>query len=446
MIWLVLLLMCGSAAGIPAASAQTRRAKPAAAAKPSRWPIHTLTVEGNHNYTREQVLAVAGLKVGQMAGKEDFEAARERLIATGVFETVGYKFAPDNSEKGYAASFQVVEVEPAYPIRFERLGVPDQDITAYLKSKDPLFAPRLAATKAVLERYTRWVQEAVTAHDGKDKVVAKMTPLAADQFVIVFRPARSEPSVAEVIFEGNEVIPLKTLQNAIADVAVGMPYTEDQFRQALDAAIRPLYDARGRIRVTFPKIAVQKAADVDGLAVKVTVKEGPSYDLGDVRIEGASGFKLEDLQKAAKFKSGDLANFDDIGKGVYQIKKLLSQQGFIHSDIQIVRNVDDSQKKVSLVLQVNKGPQFVVGTVAIEGLDLNGEAAIRKMWTLKEGKPFNPDYPNYFLNRIKEEGVFDNLGDTLADTKVHDDSQTVDITLTFKGGKPPEKKKEQQSF
>ena len=56
--------------------------------------MEALTVEGNRNYTREQVLAVAGLKVGQLAGKPEFEAARDRLTASGVFETVGYKFEP----------------------------------------------------------------------------------------------------------------------------------------------------------------------------------------------------------------------------------------------------------------------------------------------------------------------------------------------------------------
>ena len=56
MIWLLLLLMCGYGAGIPPASAQTKRAK--TPAKATRWPIQSLAVEGNHNYTKEQVLAV----------------------------------------------------------------------------------------------------------------------------------------------------------------------------------------------------------------------------------------------------------------------------------------------------------------------------------------------------------------------------------------------------
>lgn len=439
MIWLVLLLMCGSGVWIPAASAQTRRSK-APAPKATRWPIQNLVVEGNHTYTKEQILAVAGLKIGQLAGKEEFDVARDRLVATGFFETVGYKFAPTVDQKGYTASFQVVEAEPAYPIRFEGLGVPEQEIAAYLRSKDPLFAPRLAATKPVIARYTAWVQEFVSAHGGKDKVIAKMTPLTADQFVIVFRPARAEPSVAEVAFQGNEVIPTNVLQKAISEVAVGIAYQEDRFRQLLDAAVRPLYDARGRIRVSFPTVTAEKAKDVEGLVVKVRVNEGVTYDLGAVRIEGAAGFKTEDLLKAAKFKSGSLANFDEIGQGVDRIKKVLANQGYMRNDIQTVRNIDDAKKTVDLLLRVTEGPQYLFGALVIEGLDLNGEAAIRKMWTPKEGSPYKPDYPNYFLSRVREEGIFDNLGDTRADSKVNDQTHTVDVTLTFKGGKPANQK------
>ena len=46
-----------------------------------RWPIESLKVEGNHSYSREQVLAIAGLKVGQVVGRAEFEGARDRLVA-----------------------------------------------------------------------------------------------------------------------------------------------------------------------------------------------------------------------------------------------------------------------------------------------------------------------------------------------------------------------------
>ena len=442
--------MCGSGAWIPTALAQSSRAKPAPAqpAGPRQWPIESLKVEGSHNYTPAQILAVAGLKIGQMAGKAEFETARDRLVATGMFETVGYKFAPGGDKHGYAASFQVVEVQPAYPIRFDDLGVPDQDLMGYLRGKDPLFAPRLAATKAVLERYKQWIQEYVTAHDGKDKVIAKVMPVAAPagEYVILFRPARSDPAVAQVAFEGNQVIPTSKLQNSIAEVAIGLPYKEDAFRQYLDSSIRPLYDARGRVRVAFTKVTVEKATDVQGLAVKVTLVEGPTYDLGDVRIEGAPHFEPVRLLKAGKFKGGDLADFDEIGKGVDRIRKMLAHEGYMRNDVQIVRKIDDAKKTVSLVLHIEEGPQFLFGALHIEGLDLNGEAAVRKMWTHQDGTPYNPEYADYFLRRVHEEGLFDNLGETRAETKIDDKTHIVDVTLNFKYAPAPVNRKKPPPF
>src|SRR5262245_56685580 len=110
-----------------------------------KWPIESLKVEGNQTYTTTQILEVTGLKLGQLAGKEEFEAAQQRLEETGVFETVGYKFGPSATSNGYAATFQVLEVEPVYPVRFADLGVPDAEVTKYLKSRNPLFGDKLPA-------------------------------------------------------------------------------------------------------------------------------------------------------------------------------------------------------------------------------------------------------------------------------------------------------------
>jgi outer membrane protein assembly factor BamA len=437
--------MCGSGVAIPAAAAQTSRSKKPAT-RPDKWPIENLTVEGNHNYTQAQILAVVGLKIGQLAGKPDFEAARERLVASGRFENVGYKFAPSGDKNGYAASFQVVEAEPAYPIHFEDLGVPDKDLDAYLRSKDPLFAPRLAATKQVLDLYRGWVQEFLAARQADDKVLARVWPIAPNDYVILIRPARGDPAVAQVSFEGNQVIPESALQGAIAEVAIGMPYKEDRFRQYLDSSIRPLYDARGRVRVAFTKVVAEKATDVEGLAVKVTLDEGVTYDLGTVRIEGAPHFEPAHLLKTAKIKTGGLADFGEVGNGVDRVKKALAHQGYLRNDVQIVRHIDDAKKIVNVVLHVDEGPQFLFRTLTVEGLDLNGESAIRKVWTEKSGTPFNPDYPAYVLRYIKEQSMFDNLGETHADTKIDEKAHEVDVTLTFKYAPPVEKKKKQPGW
>jgi outer membrane protein insertion porin family len=401
-------------------------------AEPTQWPIESLAVQGNKNYTREQILSVAGLKTGQLAGKSDFETARDRLIATGRFETVGYRFTPNKDSTGYAASFQVVEVNPLYPIQFAGLPVKTAEIEAWLKSKDPLYGPLLPATAELLDRYTKLVQDFVTAKNSTENVAGKLLPTGPNQFAVVFRSAKPLPTIAQVTFTGNQVLPSTLLQNKISEVAIGFPYTEAGFRALLDHAVRPLYDARGRASVTFPRITTEKAKDADGLAVTVAVAEGPEFKLGDVVLAGPFAAKSAELLKIAKFKPGEIANFDEVAQGVERIRKRLNRMGYMRAETTIERALNDKTKTVNVTIRMAEGPQFNFGHLTIEGLDLNGEAAVKKLWGLKEGKPFDTDYPDYFLGRVREEGYFENLHNTKAAVKVDEPNHIVDVTLQFK--------------
>ena len=426
---LVLAAAAQGAAQTPATKAGRKSA--AKKAEATQWPIESLSVEGNKDFTSQQILAVAGLKVGQLAGKAEFDAARDRLVATGFFETVGYRFAPSKDSSGYAASFQVVEVSPLYPVEFEGLPAKPAEISAWLQSKDPLFGPKLPATKEVLDRYVRLIQDYLDSKNQSEKVLGKLTPIGINDFAVVFRSGKLLPTIALVKFTGNQALPATTLQNKTSEVAIGFPYTEAGFRTLLDNAIRPLYEARGRVRVAFPKITTELARDVNGIVVTVTVDEGPEFKLGDVKFAGNSAAKGAELLKIGKFKTGEAANFEDVAQGVDRIKKRLGRQGYMHAETNIERAIHDKTKIVDITIRIDQGPQFSFGKLTVEGLDLNGEAAIKKLWGLQTGKPFDAEYPDFFLNRVREDGIFENLRKTKAVPKVDDANHVVDVTLQF---------------
>jgi outer membrane protein assembly factor BamA len=437
------LVLCSALAG---AQTPKKKAAPPAVAKPpapaNQWPVQKLVVEGNRAYTADQVLAVAGLKVGQLAGRPEFEAARDRLVATGVFETVGYKFESAPDQQGYVATFQVTEVEPAFPLRFEELGVPDKDVEVMLRAKDPLFsAARLPATKAVMDRYVAWVQEYLASKNIQEKLAAKVTPLTSEQFAIVIRPARALPAVAAVTFSGNQVVPQGVLREAISGVAVGAPYTEAGFREVLNNAIRPVYEQRGRVRVAFPEIRAESAstAELAGIHVFVKVDEGVSYNLGNVSIDGPTPVEPVSLLKAGDFKTSDVANMDKVADGIDKIRKAVRHAGYLDVKVSSERKIDDTKKSVDIAVRIDAGSQYSMGKLTLVGLELDGEAEINRIWTMKEGKPLNPDYPDYFLNRIKEQGTFENLGKTKADLKVDEKRHVADVTLTFNADNPAQR-------
>lgn len=440
--WLLILLMLAAGPGFaqPRPAARKAAARKTEAPVRNKWPIERLVVEGNHNYAAEQVLAVAGLKIGQLAGKEEFDAARDRLVASGAFETVGYKFEPGPNQQGYVATFQVTEAEPAYPVRFENLGVPAADLEAVLRAKDPLFSmKKLPATKPVLDRYVGWLQQYLASRGNTEKLAARLTPGGAEQFEIVFRPARNYPSVAEVTFEGNKGVPQYVLRDAIGGVAVGQPYTEDHFRELLNTAVRPAYEARGYLRVKFTGIRTEPTKDVQGLHVFVTVDEGDTFQLSKVAIDGPSPVSPAALLKAGEFKTGEVANFDKVSEGLEKMRAVLRRAGYLDARLTPNRVLDDAKKTVDVGIRIDPGPQFLMGKLVITGLDLNGEFEMRRIWTLKEGKPFNPEYPQFFLNRVRQEALFDNLGETKSEIQRNEQDHTADVTLSFAGPKVKKK-------
>jgi len=333
---------------------------------------------------------------------------------------------------------EVVEIEPLLPFRFEDLPVAEQEFAAWQRQRDPLFIDRVPATRNALEAFSQAVQAFLESRNAGEPVISRVDAERPEEFFVRVRPAKLPPVIAEVHFKGNDAIATQPLRTALAGVAIGVPYAEPRLRQLLDTSLRPLYEARGRLRVAFPKVETAPAKGVDGLAVTVTVDEGKVYELGDVRLDGPPGLPVNDLFKQGKFKTGEIANFQEIDEAVARVQAALRRAGYIRATVTPRRRMDDAKLAVHLDLAVAVGERYSFGKLTIQGLDIHGEAAIRKMWGMKEEATFNPEYPDYFLNRVKEDGVFDNLSAVRSEATVREATRMVDVTLLF--GKPAERK------
>jgi len=440
--WLFILLVILPPSCV-AQTRPTRKGTPskAAAAPAAAWPVESIAIEGNREYTRDQILTAAQLKVGQMAAPKDFDAARMRLDAAGVFDKMALRFGPATGGKGYAVTIQVREAGPFFPVRFEGLSVPAEELTKAVQKTDPFFGARIAATQESMARYARVVEGYLAAQSHQEKVVGRMLPNDAGLMEVVFGPVVALPAVSRIRFINNQVLAASFLENTMSAVAVGAPYQEARFQHLLDLNIRPLYEARGRVRVTFPEVKVEQDKSVKGVVVTVKVLEGPIYTLGDVSVEG-SALPSAQLLKLADLRRGGEFNIQQVQAGAAKMERRAKREGFMKVKTRIDRQIDDKAKVVGVTIHVEDGPRYVFAKLDIQGLDTLSEPAIRKMWTIKAGQPFNAEYPDYFLSQVRDEGMLDNLGETKAVVKPDDDARTVDVTLIFRGEAKPAPKKE----
>jgi outer membrane protein insertion porin family len=410
---------------------------PASAQTPEPNPLKKIEVEGNKRFTAEQIVAASGLKLGQSVTKELFDAARAKLMETGAFESVGYGFQPNAAMTGFEATLDVAEVALMFPYRFEDLPASDEALRQTLRQQETFFGDVIPVTEGVLSRYDR----ALSAFfEGKVEVSGRLSYAQSGGPMIVFRPAGERPRISQVQFTGYDVIPAKQLFTTFAEAAVGTEYSEASVQRLLEARIVPLYEAKGRLRVSFPKIRAEPAKDpeVVGVAVTIAVREGAAYSLGAVRFAGDAAKQARELERLVQWRKNETVNFDEINAGVKNITRRFRSQGYLHADTRVDRTVNDKEHTVDLVVAVDRGAMFTYGKLDVRGLDLIGEPALRKYWGNRQGKPFDPEYPDAFLKDVRDQRMFDNLGPTSAETKVNEDSKTVDVTLIFSPAKPVE--------
>ncbi len=440
---LLVLVLLAVLPGLAQTSPRRRVAPKPIAPASEHWPLLSLKVDGNHLYRTPQIIAASGLKIGSPVSKPEFEAARARLLDTGAFESVGFQFGPTPDGKGIAATFEVSEVQQIYTYRFEELPAGDTALRAFLRERQPLFAEKIPGTKLVIERFATDLDSYLANTGFRDHVSAKVVADKPGELSILFRPATGPPAVAEVRFLGAQAVPAATLQNALAGVAIGVLYREATIRRLLEASIRPLYDGKGRLRVSFPKIETEKAKDVEGVRVKVSVEEGPVYNLGTVH-SSVPDLTEKQVLKMAALKTGEAANFDAVASAIGKVQKELRKDGYMRSHTETERTVHDTEKTVDILFTSTLGPQFRMGKLTIDGLDVISEPVIRKLWSMTPGKPYDADYPQMFLDRVKEDGYFDYLQETRFDQTANEKNNTVDVTLHFRGGIDPEKEKEKE--
>jgi outer membrane translocation and assembly module TamA len=163
-----------------------------------------------------------------------------------------------------------------------------------------------------------------------------------------------------------------------------------------------------------------------------------------VTVAGKSASEAARILKNAKLPELTVANFAEVMQTAKRVQDSMRHQGFLDARVTTDKKIDDAKKTVEFALVVDAGPAYTFGNLTVTGLGLDGEAAIRKMWSVRTGDPFPVGYPDYFLSKVKEEGLFDNLGDTKAKQDNNPDTHVVDVSLDFAGAPPKAKEPRKQ--
>jgi outer membrane protein insertion porin family len=402
--------------------------------EPPPGPLHSIHVKGNSLYPAEAIAATSGLKIGQRVNQAQIEQARKKLQDLELFNSVSfdYRTSPGPTPQ-YDVTFEVAENQQLFPMRFERLG-DSEAIRSYLKEHVELYSDRIPGTDGALQRYKAAVQGFVAQTDSKTKVRAAISNDDPQELTVLFTPNKAAPTISQVEVSGNEAVDTGTILRAVNDVAIGVPLSEQRLKMILDGAIKPVYAAKGYAAVSFPKVEVEPSKLNAGVVVKVQIKDGPLFKFGSVHFRG-KGLEEDEVRSAITFKPGQTYNAEQMDNFRIELLRRMKHRGLLDANITNEMQVDDAKRAVNVTYNVAAGEPYNFGKLDIQGLDMMSQPVIERLWGEKPGHVFNPDYPEFFLKKVQEQGLFDHLADAHSDYTSDSASHTVTVHLYFKGGK-----------
>jgi outer membrane protein insertion porin family len=406
----------------------------AAQTPPRPGTLHSVSVKGNRLYSSEDIVTQTGLKVGQPVSAPVLEKARLKLQETELFTNVADQYRTTGNPPQYDVTFEIAENEQLFPMRFERLGATPEAISSYLKTHVDLYSDRIPGTDGVLHRYTAAVQAFLAQTTPTAKVRAAISNDDPQQLIVLFTPDAPTPTISQVLVSGNQAIDTGTILRAVNQVAIGVPLSDARLKAILEGAIKPVYAAKGYAAVSFPKVETEPAKSNLGVIVKVEIKDGPLFKFGAVRFRG-KGMEEEEIRSNITFKPGQTFDARKVDDFRIDLAHRMRMRGLLDATITAQSDPDDEKRAVNVTYNIIPGEPYNFQKLDIQGLDLTTQPVIAKLWGEKPGHPFNPEYPEFFLKKVQEQGLFDNLANTHSDYTADASSHSVTVHLYFKGGK-----------
>jgi outer membrane protein assembly factor BamA len=188
--------------------------------------------------------------------------------------------------------------------------------------------------------------------------------------------------VARVIFVGNPALPLPA-QEQVAGTLTGLEYNDG--RGGLDELLertRDAWQAQGYFKAESELSGVQTLEENPErrtVAVTVKIDAGKRYRLEEIKFNGGASFSpgqphvateqfsTEQLHEFFPIKPGEIFDTHKLQAGTDELRKAYGTKGFINFAAVPSFNIDETNERITLVVDLDEGKQFHIGKVQVLG-------------------------------------------------------------------------------
>ncbi|CUH84952.1 outer membrane protein assembly factor BamA [Thalassovita mediterranea] len=392
------------------------------------YRFNSVSIEGNQRIEDGTILSYAGIARGQTVSAGELNAAYQRILASGLFESV--EIVP----RGGTLVIEVTEYPTVNRVAIEgNRRLKDEDLTAFLEIK-----PRLVFDPAKADRDAEKIAEAY-AQQGRlaSRVTPKIIRRSDNRVDVVFEVFEGDVTEIERIsFVGNAVYPDRRLRRVLSTKQAGLlrrflrsdTLVEDRI-EFDKQVLSDFYMSRGYVDFRVMGVNAELARERDAYFVTFNVHEGDQFRVGEITtISDLSDVDADEFQEELKLKSGDIYTPTGVENAISRLEGLANKKGlnFVRVEPRISRNERDLTLDVEFELV--RGPRVFVERIDIEGNTTTLDQVIRRQFRIVEGDPFNPREIRETAERIRALGFFGN-SDVRAREGSRPDQVIVDVSV-----------------
>lgn len=268
------------------------------------------------------------------------------------------------------------------------------------------------------------------------KVRANAKKVDKDQLDLVFKISeKKKVGIKKINFEGNKTFSSKTLKKKLNTKEKGWfsIFTDSGIYQkemvkADMLRLELFYRENGyiNVKVLDPEINIDKKEKA--IFITVIIEEGEQYKTGVITFKGDDTFSEKELRAKVELKEGDTYNLSKIREGIFNITDLFSEKGYAYADIRPDIKVNAQDRKVDIVMQIDKGRKVYIGKINITGNAKTKDKVIRREFRFNEGDLFDSIKLRRSKERIVNTSFFE---DVQIQTSRGEKDDTIDINTSL---------------
>ncbi len=387
-----------------AAQKQSTSRQPAAN---DAYKLIALKVKGTSRYTDQEILAASGLQIGQPAADGDFKEAVRRLGDSGMFSEVLYSYTASGT--GVKIELQLADTDKSklVPARFENfVWFSDSELLKELQTRVPLFKQLLPLAGNLTDHVSEALQALLTEKHFPGRVDFLRSEPKPDAPLdsIDYRIEEVSFRIRNIEFPGASPEQASLLASAARRIT-GAEYERSALAKVAKFDLLPVYLQRGYLKATFASSDArvlpgattdeQEPADVDVDAI-VPVTPGKVYSTSSVDWKGTSAIPASELAPLLHLPLGQPADSVRLVGDLENVTRVYRSRGYMTVQVKSEAQFDDEKSTVHYDVNVVEGDLYKMGELEITGIDTQAKARLEAAWTLRQGQPFNADYPKKF--------------------------------------------------